>query len=222
MTVKRTARRTKVETLPEEERLFLRACYDAGMKGRAAVEAYEKKFGKPLPLATFYSWVTRRVLPEKIEAEQVIAEAAQFAQLKKEHPDIPEDVLLRGFLRQRQASKEFRESVVDSTTIIRAELEMRKRDIEERRVKAGERHNALEEARQKLKEEELAQAREKIAGAMGGIDGRELYLRAAQDVLKKLHTYKDLKGPLDARQEEIVAELAHSAEGFARKLEQRN
>ena len=77
---KRTARRTKVETLPEEERLFLRACWDAGMKGIEAVEAYEKKYQKTLILSTFYSWIERRVLPDKIEAEKAIAGAAEFAQ----------------------------------------------------------------------------------------------------------------------------------------------
>ena len=181
--MKRTARRTKVETLPEEERLFLRACYDAGMKGKAAVEAYEEKFGKALPLATFYSWVTRRVLPEKIEAEQVIAEAAQFAQLKKEHPDIPEDVLLRGFLRQRQASKEFRESVVDSTTIIRAELEMRKRDIEERRVQAVEENNQVNRERLELEKQKLSLLREKVRGLRDDVGKKKL---SGEDLQRRL------------------------------------
>lgn len=219
MTLQRTARRTKVETLPEEERLFLRACYDAGMTGLAAVEAYEKKCGKPLVLSTFYSWIARRVLPDKIEAEKAIAAAAEFMRLKAAHPEVPDDVLLRGFLAQREASEEFRQSPVSSALVIHTRLELRKRDIEERRVKAGERHNALEEHRQQLKQQELENDRAKITAAAGGLDPRELYLRAAQDVLKKLHTYKDLKGPLDIRQEEIVAELAHSAESFARKLE---
>lgn len=67
-----------------------------------------------------------------------------------------------------------------------------------------------------VKKLELAQ--EKIAAAAGGMDGRELYLKAAEDVLKKLRTYKELKGGLEQRREEIVSELAHSAETFARKL----
>jgi hypothetical protein len=189
------------------------------MIGKAAVDAYEKKFKKNLKLSAFYSWIARRVLPAKNETDNVIAAAAEFARLKKVHPDIPEDTLLRAFLVQREASEQFRQSPVSSELVIRTRLELQRRDIERDRVKAIERHNALEEHRQELKEQELQNDRAKITATAGGLDPRELYLRAAQDVLKKLHTYRDLKGPLDAQQEEIVAELAHSAEGFARKLE---
>ena len=216
---KRTARRTKVEMLPVEERIFLSACFDAGMTLTAAVEAYQKKFGKHLAVSTFHSWLMKRRLPEKAEAEKAIEAAAEFARLRKKHPDIPEDVLLRGFLRQRLASEEFRQSAVSPEVVIRGEIGLQKLDVEKDRVKAIERHNELEEHRQELKEQELQDDRAKRTAAAGGFDPRELYLRAAQDVLKKLHTYKDLKAPLDARQEEVVAELAHSAEAFARKLE---
>lgn len=191
--MKRTARRTKVETLPEQERLFLRACYDAGMKGLAAVEAYEKKFKKVLALSTFYSWIARRVLPEKIEAEQVIREAAQFAQIKKEHPDIPEDVLLRGFLRQRQASKEFRESVVDSTTIIRAELEMRKRDIEERRVRAVEQNNQVNRERLELEKQKLSLLRDKVRGLRDDVGKKKLSGEELQRRLDDLYGIAESK-----------------------------
>ena len=172
--MKRTARRTKIETLPEQERLFLRACYDAGMTGLDAVEAYEKKFSKALNLCAFYSWIKRRVLPEKVETEQAIAAAAQFAQLKKEHPDIPEDVLLRGFLCQREASEEFRESVVSSETIIRTRLELRKRDIEERRVKAVEQNNQVNRERLELEKQKLSLLREKVRGLRDDVGKKKL------------------------------------------------
>jgi hypothetical protein len=174
MTPKRTARRTKVEMLPEEERLFLRACEDGRMKRLATVEAYAKKFGKTLALSSLYSWITRRVLPEKIEAEKAIADAAQFAQLKKEHPDIPEDVLLRGWLRQRQASEEFRQSVVDPAIVILAELKMRKCDIEERRVKAVEENNQVNRERLELEKQKLSLLREKVRGLREDVGKKKL------------------------------------------------
>ena len=155
--LKRTARRTLVETLPEEERLFLRGAYDQGMKGQRVVDAYEAKYKKVLALSTLYSWITRRVLPEKIEAEQAIAEASEFARLKSAHPDIPEDVLLRGFLRQRQASKAFREALVDPKVIIGAELEMRKLDIEQEKL------DALKE-KIELEKDKFAMVRDKLRG----------------------------------------------------------
>ena len=171
---KRTARRTKVETLPEEERLFLRACYDGGMKGLTAVDAYEKKFKKTLTLSAFYSWIARRVLPDKIEAEKAIAAAAEFAWLKKEHPDIPEDVLLRGFLRQRLASEEFRQSAVSPEVVIRGELEVRKRDIEERRVKAVEQNNRINRERLELEKQKLSLLREKVRGLRDDVGKKKL------------------------------------------------
>ena len=171
---KRTARRTKVETLPEEERLFLRACFDAGMIGKAAVDAYEKKFKKNLNLGAFYSWIRRRVRPEKAEARKAIEAAAAFIQLTKEHPDIPEDVLLRGFLHQREASEEFRESPVSSELVIRTRLELRKRDIEERRVKAVEQNNRINRERLELEKQKLSLLREKVRGLREDVGKKKL------------------------------------------------
>ena len=171
---KRTARRTKVETLPEEERLFLRACFDAGMIGKAAVDAYEKKFKKNLNLGAFYSWIRRRVRPEKAEARKAIEAAAAFIQLTKEHPDIPEDVLLRGFLHQREASEEFRESPVSSELVIRTRLELRKRDIEERRVKAVEQNNQVNRERLELEKQKLSLLREKVRGLREDVGKKKL------------------------------------------------
>jgi hypothetical protein len=87
---------------------------------------------------------------------------------------------------------------------------------------------ALSEQRQwaamKIKQQELKQREQDVTRkekliATGDLDGRDLYLRAAQDVLKKLQTYKELKPALETRREEIVGELAHAAEAFVKKLE---
>jgi hypothetical protein len=190
---KRTARRTKVETLPEEERLFLRACYDGGMKGLTAVDAYEKKFKKTLTLSAFYSWIARRVLPDKIEAEKAIAAAAEFARLRKEHPDIPEDVLLRGFLRQRLASEEFRQSAVSPEVVIRGELEVRKRDIEERRVKAVEQNNRINRERLELEKQKLSLLREKVRGLREDVGKKKLSGEELQRRLDDLYGITEAK-----------------------------
>jgi hypothetical protein len=190
---KRTARRTKVETLSEEERLFLRACYDGGMKGLTAVDAYEKKFKKTLTLSAFYSWIARRVLPDKIEAEKAIAAAAEFAWLKKEHPDIPEDVLLRGFLRQRLASEEFRQSAVSPEVVIRGELEVRKRDIEERRVKAVEQNNRINRERLELEKQKLSLLREKVRGLRDDVGKKKLTGAELQRRLDDLYGITEAK-----------------------------
>jgi len=217
--MKRTARATKIEKLPDEEQIFVIGRIDARETPAKICAEYQARFQRHLAESTLYSYIQRRWLPSKIEAEQTVALAKEFINLRGQNPDIPEDVLLRGFLRQRQASKGFQEGLVDPKVIIGAELDMRKLDLEERRVKAVEQHNNLEEKRQDLKQRELDVAKQKIATATGGLDGRELYLRAAQDVLKKLHTYKELKAALAARRDEIVGELAHSAEAFVKKLE---
>ena len=194
MTLERTARWTKVEMLPEGERLFLRACEDARMKRLAIVEAYEKKFGKPLALSTLYSWITRRVLPDRVDAEKAIADAAEFAQLKARHPDVPEDVLLRGWLRQRQASEEFRQAAVDPEVVIRAELEMRKRDIEERRVKAVEENNRVNRERLELEKQKLSLLREKLRGLRDEVGKKKLSGEDLQHRLDDLYGITEIKG----------------------------
>jgi hypothetical protein len=190
---KRTARRTKVETLPEEERLFLRACYDAGMIGKAAVDAYEKKFKKSLKLSAFYSWIARRVLPAKNETDNVIAAAAEFARLKKVHPDIPEDTLLRAFLVQREASEQFRQSPVSSELVIRTRLELRKRDLEERRVKAIEQNNRINQERLELEKQKLSLLREKVRGLREDVGKKKLSGEELQRRLDDLYGITEAK-----------------------------
>jgi len=217
----RTARLTKVESLPDEERLFIVGCF--GERPRPTVEKiaqrFEEKFRKHLAPSTIYSWYSRRVLPSKVAAEQAIAEAAEFAQLERSNPNVPRDVLLRGWLARRLSSEAFREADIEPGTVISARLTEARLDLQEREVAAKEESNRIKDREVAAKEQQVQAARDKIAAATGGTDGRTLYLQAAKDILKKLHTYGELKSALHKHQEEIVAELAHSAEGFARKLE---
>jgi len=158
----RTARATKIETLREEERLFVIGCIDRRLSGSKISELYGEKFGKHLASSTIYSYVARRWLPSKIEAEQAVAAAKEFIDLRGAHPEIPEDVLLRGWLRQREASAGFREGMVDPQVVISAELQMRRLDIEERRIRAFEARNELEKRRVVMLEKRLAAARQKL------------------------------------------------------------
>jgi len=59
--------------------------------------------------------------------------------------------------------------------------------------------------------------RAKLAAEAG--DPREIYLLAAQDLLKKLRTRKQVREVLDPIQEELIQELSHAAEAFAKQIE---
>jgi hypothetical protein len=59
--------------------------------------------------------------------------------------------------------------------------------------------------------------RAKLAAEAG--DPREIYLLAAQDLLKKLRTRKQVREVLDPIQEELITELSHAAEAFAKQIE---
>lgn len=51
-------------------------------------------------------------------------------------------------------------------------------------------------------------------------DPRAIYLQAAQDVLKKLQTRKPVRAVLDPIQAELINEIAHGADAFAKQIEQ--
>lgn len=68
-----------------------------------------------------------------------------------------------------------------------------------------------------LEKERLAAAKDKTAET----DPRELYLEAAQDVLKKLRSRKAVREVIDPIREELIAEFAHGAEAFAKSIETR-
>ncbi len=59
--------------------------------------------------------------------------------------------------------------------------------------------------------------RAKLAAEAG--DPREIYLLAAQDLLKKLRTRKQVREVLDPIQDELITELSHAAEAFAKQIE---
>jgi hypothetical protein len=59
--------------------------------------------------------------------------------------------------------------------------------------------------------------RAKIASASG--DPREVYLRAVNDVLKKLRTRESVRAVLDPIKDELVQEMSHGAEAFARQVQ---
>ncbi len=141
--MKRTARATKIEKLPDEEQVFVIGRIDARQTPAKICAEYQERFSKHLAESTVYSYIERRWLPSKVEAEQTVALAKEFINLRGQNPEIPEDVLLRGFLRQRQASRGFQEGPIEPETVISAELSMRRLDIEERRVKAIEEKNRI-------------------------------------------------------------------------------
>lgn len=59
--------------------------------------------------------------------------------------------------------------------------------------------------------------RAKIAAEAG--DPREIYLLAAQDLLKKLRTREKVREVIDLIQEDLIQELSHAAEAFAKHIE---
>jgi len=59
--------------------------------------------------------------------------------------------------------------------------------------------------------------RAKIVAASG--DPREVYLKAVNDLLKKLRTRDAVRAVLDPIKDELVQEMSHGAEAFARQIE---
>jgi len=161
MMVKRTGRATKIERLPDEQQVFVIGRIDARIPAGKISAEFEEKFKQPLAESTIYSYIRRRWLPTKIEAERTVAEAKEFINLRKSNPDIPEDVLLRGFLRQRQASRGFQEGPLDPKIVIFAELQMRKLDIAEQRIKAEEKRQGLKQRELEWKLEQIEKQRRK-------------------------------------------------------------
>lgn len=75
----------------------------------------------------------------------------------------------------------------------------------------------LDKAKLQVEQQKLADRKEREAA----FDPREMYLEAAQDVLKKLRTRKPVREVIDPLQEELIAEFAHGAEAFAKQVEAR-
>jgi hypothetical protein len=60
---------------------------------------------------------------------------------------------------------------------------------------------------------------ERARAAAEAGDPREIYLLATQDVLKKLRTREGLRTVIDPIREELIQELSHGAESFAKQIE---
>lgn len=60
---------------------------------------------------------------------------------------------------------------------------------------------------------------ERARAAAEAGDPREIYLLASQDVLKKLRTREQLRSVIDPIREELIQELSHGAESFAKQIE---
>jgi len=60
---------------------------------------------------------------------------------------------------------------------------------------------------------------ERARAAAEAGDPREIYLLATQDVLKKLRTREQLRTVIDPIREELIQELSHGAESFAKQIE---
>lgn len=75
------------------------------------------------------------------------------------------------------------------------------------------------ELQQKRVEADLAKTeaeRAKLAAEAG--DPREIYLLAAQDLMKKLRTREQVRSVIDPIREELIQELTHGAEAFAKQV----
>lgn len=76
------------------------------------------------------------------------------------------------------------------------------------------------ELQQKRVEADLAKLeaeRAKLAAEAG--DPREIYLLAVQDVMKKLRTREQVRSVIDPIREELIQEMTHGAEAFAKHVE---
>ena len=99
-------------------------------------------------------------------------------------------------LHRAQAIKGLGQLALLISRLERLKLSQRKLDLEKEKIDAQNR---------KLKE----------------LDAREVYLKAAEDVLKKLRTRKDIRAVIDPIKEELITEFAHGAEAYSKQIEAR-
>jgi hypothetical protein len=212
------SRKTWLEKQTETVQKEVIAMDENAMTIQAMGAALKDLFGISVPTSTLGNAL--KIYHDTMEIRAAQEWGEQFEQLVEENPHIQVAKLAKGFLTQKMATAEFRDADMKAGELVSFAQNERRMDLLERQTKSVEERNRLEANRQSLKQQELDLAKQKIASATGGMDGRDLYLQASQDVLKKLRTYQDLKPGLDQHQEEIIAELAHSAEGFGRNAEQ--
>jgi hypothetical protein len=176
-----------------------------GTLGPAVRAAFPGKF---LPHTNLHRWYDLRVEQARREAEAQAVSSRTIAQsfLGRGYKDLPESI------KNALADAIFALSATTDPEQFRKQLF----ELGYLVAKLMQSQTAAAKTDAEMKKAELAQ--EKMAAAVGGLEGRTLYLQAAEDVLKKLRTYKELKAGLDQHREEIVSELAHSAEAFERRL----
>jgi hypothetical protein len=212
------SRKTWLEKQPDEVQVFVLSMDEQGKTLEEMRRALEGRCRIVVPNSTLGNAL--KIYHDTQDLRWAGEWAADLEKLIEENPHIQAAKLAKGFLTQKMASASFRGEPMKASEVVFFAQKERQMDIDERKTKAVEKRNELEQRRQDLKQQELEVTKQKIASATGGMDGQALYLQASQDVLKKLRTYQDLKPGLDQHQEEIIAELAHSAESFTRKLEQ--
>jgi len=206
-------RKAWLEKQPEEVRLYVLGLLgDPAVTYEEASRRLQAKFALKVPPSTLAYSRSLTVGQDEDDLQEAKQEAARFTEFIRQNPDMPEERLRKTWFYRRLASKEFRDGSVEPSKLVFLAQRERELELRERQIAAVEEQN-----RSKVRELEISQ--QKIAVAAGGLDGRDLYLRAAQDVLKKLQTYKELKPALALRREEIVGELAHAAEAFVKKVE---
>ena len=214
-------RATKIEELNRKHpglQKFVDEQYENKVSHTEICSMLEELYGEHVNLQTcsnYYRLVWWKCKDR--ELDEWLKARARFRVLKEEAAKDPscgsaqmiELLTVDGIVRQREKIAE-----TDPVKLMR-ELRQSRELATNTEIEKGK----LELAVQTLRVE-LAKQAAPAAAPIGGPDGRELYLQASQDILKKLRTYQDLKPGLDLHQEEIIGELAHSAESFGRKLEQ--
>jgi len=206
------SRKTWLEKQADEVQLRVLAMNEEGKFTLEQMCARLKEDGvevAPSTLAHSLKCYSERLAPELKLAELW---GKQLDSLFTQHPQLDARTLAKGFLAMKMGTADFRNSEMEPGELVFFAQKERELQLKERHLQAMERQNEL-----KANEQNLLQ--QKVAAAAGGMDGRELYLQAAKDILKKLQTYKELKPALETRREEIVGELAHAAEAFVKKLE---
>jgi hypothetical protein len=167
--------------------------------------------GRKLPHSNLQRWYDLRVeqVQREVEVEAARAKsiadsfaARQFTDLTESAKNaLGEQVFLLINSAATKDSKEFRAEISNLlfllTKLQKAELDKAKLEVEQARLQAQ---------------------RDKSVA----MDPREMYLEAAQDLLKKLRTRKNVRELLDPIREELIAEFAHGAEAFAKQIEARS
>lgn len=207
------SRKTWLERQSDDVLVFVLSMDDAGRTLNEQLQVLREKFPTlALPKRTAYAAGIKKFRDENgkdLALARILDRQAD--ELTQQFPGMqPQKQVKRALLRFIQ-SPEFQALKLEPKDAIAAMHKEAELALKERHIAAVEEQNALKHRDQDLLEKKI------LAGA-GGADAREIYLRAAKDVLKKLQTYSELKTGLDRRQAEIVNELAGSAETFSKEL----